>query len=166
MEDRPGHGARHGCLLTLAAVHGWWEAVIGDGTLTQANLPRGDLGRPQWHQHALRALMENAANSGVLSSTIRTYEFPDTVTRYVSVDDTLDNGALRALALDLKGLRSGSVDFGGAPVSGLGREGAQSVVYLNNSRAAEMWSAFTGARSAITSGNTRTIDFRWCRHDP
>jgi hypothetical protein len=42
----------------------------------------------------------------------------------------------------MKGLRPGRVTFTSAPVAGLGREGAQSVVYLDERAGPQLWSAF------------------------
>ncbi|MDQ3150958.1 MAG: hypothetical protein M3R63_04295 [Actinomycetota bacterium] len=57
------------------------------------------------------------------------------------MDDTLSNGGLRSLAFDLRGLRPSAVTFLNAPVAGLSREGAQSVVYLDGSRSTDLWAA-------------------------
>ena len=59
----------------------------------------------------------------------------------VSVDDTLSNGGIRSLGVEMRGLRPSAVTFVGAPVAGLGREGPQSVVYLDGDRSAELWEA-------------------------
>ena len=48
---------------------------------------------------------------------------------------------LRSLAFDMRGLRPNAVTFLNAPVAGLGREGAQSVVYLDDSRSTDLWAA-------------------------
>ena len=91
-------------------------------------LPNGDLDRAHRQQNALRALLAKAASSGTLSDPIALYDLLDATSRSVGVDDTLSNGGLRSLALDLRGLRPSAVTFLNAPVAGLGREGAQSVV--------------------------------------
>ncbi|NIJ13142.1 LCP family protein required for cell wall assembly [Saccharomonospora amisosensis] len=105
------------------------------------NLPGGDLTRVQRQQSALRALLESAVSGGMLSDPLRTYRFLDTLTHWVSVDDTLTNSALRSLALDLRSLRPGNITFLTAPVSGLGQEDGQSVVYLDSRRAPRLWRA-------------------------
>jgi hypothetical protein len=43
------------------------------------------------------------------------------------------------MAYDLRSLRPDGVTFLTAPVAGTGREGAASVVYLDEARAAQMW---------------------------
>lgn len=94
-------------------------------------LPHGDLDREKRQQNALRALLRGAVSDGVLGDPAKAYRLLDTLTRYVSVDDTLDNAALRELATHWQGLRANDMRFVTAPVSGLGVEGRQSVVYLD-----------------------------------
>jgi LCP family protein required for cell wall assembly len=106
-------------------------------------LPRGDIDRAQRQQNALRALLDKAASSGVLADPVKLYRLLDAVSRSVSIDDTLSNGGIRGLGIEMSGLRPSGVTFLGAPVRGLGREGAQSVVYLDDARAAELWDALT-----------------------
>ena len=104
-------------------------------------LPRGDIDRAQRQQNALRALLEKAVSSGLLADPVRLYRLLDAVSRSVSIDDTLSNGGIRELGIEMRGLRPSGVTFLGAPVRGLGREGAQSVVYLDDARSAELWDA-------------------------
>jgi LCP family protein required for cell wall assembly len=107
------------------------------------NLPGGDLDRVRRQQNVIKALMSKAASRGLLSSPTGTLKLADAVARAVSVDDSLDNGALRSLVLSLRGLRPAGVTFLTAPVSGLGREGKQSVVRLDDARSAALWKAVT-----------------------
>jgi LCP family protein required for cell wall assembly len=112
-------------------------------------LPGGDLDRAQRQQNALRELLGKAASSGMLADPVKLYRLIDATSRSVGVDDTLSNGGLRSLALDMRGLRPANITFLKAPVRGLGREGAQSVVYLDGSRSAELWSSLR--KGSITS---------------
>ena len=77
----------------------------------------------------------------MLSDPVQLYRLLDAVSRSVSVDDTLSNGGIRDLGIEMRGLRPSNVTFVGAPVRGLGREGAQSVVYLDEARSTELWNA-------------------------
>jgi LCP family protein required for cell wall assembly len=104
-------------------------------------LPRGDIDRAQRQQNALRAMLEKAATSGTLADPVRCYRLLDAITRSVSVDDTLTNGGLRDLAVEMRGMQPSGVEFVGAPVAGTGREGPQSVVYLDAGRSAQLWTA-------------------------
>lgn len=104
------------------------------------DLPGGDLDRAKRQQNALKALLTKAGDD--LSDPVGLYDLVDATSRTVSVDDTLTNGGLRDLALEMKGLRPGGVTFTSAPVAGLGREGAQSVVYLDEQAGKQLWAAF------------------------
>jgi LCP family protein required for cell wall assembly len=108
----------------------------------RSGLPRGDLDRVQRQQNALRALLSRARSLGMLSNPLRTYDLLDAVTRSVSMDDTLTSGGLRSLAMDLRKVGD-AVTFLTAPVAGLGREGPQSVVYLDPVLGGELWEAFS-----------------------
>ncbi|MCW0212430.1 MAG: LCP family protein [Pseudonocardia sp.] len=109
-------------------------------------LPNGDLDRAKRQQNALRALLGKVSSSS--SDLVGLYDLVDATSRTVSVDDTLTNGGLRTLALDNRNLRASGVTFTSAPVAGLGREGPQSVVYLDDAAGAELWSAVRGGTVA------------------
>jgi LCP family protein required for cell wall assembly len=112
-------------------------------------LPDGDLDRAQRQQNALRALVSQVAEQGTLSSPAGTLSLLDAASMAVSVDDTLSNGGLRALASDLNGLGPDDITFLSAPVAGLGRIGRQSVVYLDNRRAQKLWAALATDTTSI-----------------
>ena len=100
----------------------------------------------------MRALVTRVAEQGTLSSPAGTYELLDAASQSVSVDDTLSNGGLRALASDLNGLDPTDITFVRAPVVALGRQGTESVVYLDAARSAELWSALRDDRVAAYAG--------------
>ncbi|TQM14797.1 LCP family protein [Pseudonocardia kunmingensis] len=117
-------------------------------------LPRGDIDRAARQQNALRALLDKAASAGMLTDPVPLYRLLDAVSRSVSVDDTLSNGGIRELGFEVRGLRPSGLTFVGAPVRGLGREGDQSVVYLDDARSSELWNAVqTDALAAYTRRN-------------
>lgn len=105
------------------------------------DLAGGDLDRAQRQQAVLRALLGRAASGGVFGDPGASYRLLDALTRSVGVDDTLSNGGLRALVLDLRALRPSAVTFVRAPVAGFGREGEQSVVRLDPVASADLWRA-------------------------
>jgi LCP family protein required for cell wall assembly len=105
----------------------------------RTGLPRGDVDRVQRHQSTLRALLSKIADSDIFSHPVDTYRLLDAFSRWISVDDTLSNNGLRSLVFGLRKIRPARVTFLTAPVAGLGREGVQSVVYLDFDRAAELW---------------------------
>jgi anionic cell wall polymer biosynthesis LytR-Cps2A-Psr (LCP) family protein len=112
------------------------------------NLPGGDLDRVRRQQNVIKALMTKASSMGLLSNPARTLHLADSVAKAVSVDDSLGNGDLRSLVLSLRNLKAGAVKFLTAPVSGLGREGKQSVVYLDARNAPQLWRAINTDRVA------------------
>ena len=103
---------------------------------------RGDRARRQ--QNALRAILARAASNGPLADAVQRYDFLDSASRAVGVDDTLSNGGLRALGLKLSELGPEDVIFVRAPVAGVGQQGSQLVVRLDNARAQQLWTAVRG----------------------
>ena len=114
----------------------------------RSGLPGGDpdlAGR----QDLLRALLHKVISSGTLSNPVALYDLLDATSRSVSLDDTLTNGGLRSLAFDLRGLRPADFTLLNAPVSGTGREGAQSVAYLDEPGRRSCGSPCVAARPLI-----------------
>lgn len=111
------------------------------------DLAGGDLDRAQRQQAVLRALLGRAASGSAFSNPASLLALLDAASRSVGVDDTLSNGGLRSLALEMAGLRPSAVTFVRAPVGGLGREGAQSVVHLDRTTSDELWRAVRDGRT-------------------
>jgi LCP family protein required for cell wall assembly len=105
------------------------------------NLPNGDLDRVRRQQNIIRALMAKVGSMDLLSNPARTLGLADSVAKAVSVDDSLSDPDLDSLVLSLRHMKPAAIRFLTAPVSGLGRQGAQSVVYLNTTDSTELWSA-------------------------
>jgi len=104
------------------------------------DLPGGDIDRARRQQNALRVLLTKVQQQAS-SNPAALYAFAQNIGSTVSVDDTLSNTGLVTLAVDYRDLRSSGVDFVTTPVAGLGREGAQSVVYLDETKGKELWGA-------------------------
>jgi LCP family protein required for cell wall assembly len=104
-------------------------------------LTDGDLDRAQRQQNALRAVLTKMAATGILDDPVGLYRLLDAATSFVDVDDSLTNEGLRALTQKVRGVPPENVLFLRAPVSGLGHEGAQSVVYLDTLQADQLWDA-------------------------
>ncbi len=105
------------------------------------NLPSGDFDRIRNQQAFLRALMGKVTSQGSLLHPLRLNSLLAAVTRSVSVDDGLSGGALRSLALSVRSMGRGNVQFLTAPVSGTGRVGAASVVFLDPSADQSLYDA-------------------------
>ncbi len=102
-------------------------------------LPGGDLDRVQRQQNYLRAILGTVFQQNMLSDLGSTDELLIALTDSISVDENLTDTEMLSLAYSLRGLNRNSLNFLTAPVAGLGREGSQSVVYLDTARAAPMW---------------------------
>ena len=102
-------------------------------------LPRGDLDRVQRQQNYIRAMFAEVHDNGILRRPSQLDEFLLAFTSSVGVDDTLGDLDLVALAASLRELRPSNIVFFTAPVAGLGMEGDQSVVYLDDRAGDQMW---------------------------
>lgn len=102
-------------------------------------LPGGDFDRVQRHQNYLRAVLAKVSRENLLTDPGELDDFLLAVTDSVSADDGLSNLDLLRLANDLRGLSQADVAFMTAPVAGTGREGAASVVYLDDAKSNQMW---------------------------
>ncbi len=104
-------------------------------------LPQGDLSRAQRQQNLIRAIFAKTAAEHVLTDPLALYRLLDALTHALSVDATFTRAKMRSLALQLHNIRGRDVTFLTAPVRGLGWEDGQSVVYLDATRCAALWSA-------------------------
>ncbi|MGY1681927.1 LCP family protein [Geodermatophilus sp. SYSU D01176] len=102
-------------------------------------LPGGDFDRVKRQQEYLRSVFAKVSEQNVLSDAGALDGFLLALTGAMTVDEGLSDTALLSMAADLRSVRPGAVTFVTAPVAGTGREGAQSVVYLDSARAAQMW---------------------------
>ncbi|MGH1561920.1 LCP family protein [Mumia sp. DW29H23] len=126
-----------------------WEAgehrLDGDDALRYVRqrygLPAGDLDRVKRQQNVLRALMHQTLASGATRNPVKAYGILDTLTDHLTVDAEWTTGDMRDLVLSMRGLRASDVVFTTAPVRGLGREGDESVVYLDRDKGRELWGA-------------------------
>ena len=109
-----------------------------------SNAPAGYVDRLTRQQKALSALLDKATSGGLLTDPIKLFSLLDALSHAVSVDETLRDEDLQALALQMRGLRMSTVQFLVCPSRGLGREAGQSVVYLDEARSAELWAALRG----------------------
>lgn len=111
-------------------------------------LPGGDFDRIQRQQYFLRAMMDSVRHEFSPTNPRSSYRLIDAATRHLTVDEGFSTSELRDLMNTLTGLRSDDVEFLTAPIAGLGREGEQSVVYLDRPRAEGLWDAVRADRTA------------------
>ncbi|RZU34132.1 LCP family protein [Blastococcus saxobsidens] len=102
-------------------------------------LPGGDFDRVKRQQQYLRSVFGALSQQNVLTDMGALGGFMDALTGAMAVDEQLSNADLIQMAYDMRSLRPDALTFLTAPVAGTGREGAQSVVYLDPARSAQMW---------------------------
>lgn len=105
------------------------------------SLPKGDFDRIRRQQNFLRAVITGIAKTDPANNPGQLYRLLDAMTRTVTVDDGMKPNDLRQLALDGARLDDQNLWFLTARVAGVGWEGDQSVVYLDDKRNAELWEA-------------------------
>lgn len=112
-------------------------AYVSQGTASPAEY-RDRLSR---QQTAIRALLDRTAADGLLGDPLKLFRLLDALSKAVSVDETLTSAGMDGLALQMRGLRSSTTQFAVSPVRGIGREGGQTVVYLDGARSDQLWNA-------------------------
>ena len=102
-------------------------------------LAGGDFDRVKRQQAFLRAVFDKMFSSGTFTDPGRLDAALLAVTSAVSIDDSLGNGELVRLAYQVRNVRPETINFFTAPILGTGREGAASVVYLDQVTGERMW---------------------------
>lgn len=102
-------------------------------------LDAGDFDRVRRQQQYLKAMFGKLFSSNTFTDPGKLDAALMTVTNAVAVDDSLGNTELLSLAYSLRAISPDTVDFFTVPVLGTGREGAASVVYLDQTEADRMW---------------------------
>jgi LCP family protein required for cell wall assembly len=103
------------------------------------DLPGGDFDRERRQQQYLKAMLDKLLGQGLFSSPGKLDSTLRTVTSNAAVDSTLGNSDLLGLATSMRDLTTANIAFLTAPVLGTGREGAASVVYLDQTADKRMW---------------------------
>ncbi|HEY0485775.1 MAG TPA: LCP family protein [Mycobacteriales bacterium] len=104
-------------------------------------LPGGDFDRVKRQQNWIRAVIKQAMSKGTLTNPLTLNAFLDAATKAVSVDDTFSIGQMRDLALSMKSLRSSDIQFMTLPNLGTGWAGTQSIVKIDDVKAASLFTA-------------------------
>lgn len=105
------------------------------------DLPGGDFDRIKRQQNFLRAIMKQAVDSVSFTNIGMMVDLLSVVTQNVTVDSAMTPEVMRGLAWDLRGVKSSNVTFMTVPVTGTGTEGDQSVVYIDDPKAQELYTA-------------------------
>jgi anionic cell wall polymer biosynthesis LytR-Cps2A-Psr (LCP) family protein len=92
-------------------------------------------------QGAVRALIDRVTADGLLGDPLKLFRLLDALSKAVSVDETLTSTNMDGLGLQMRGVRTSTTEFVACPVRGIGREGGQAVLYLDEARSNMLWSA-------------------------
>ncbi len=100
------------------------------------SLPRGDFDRVRRQQAWIKAILSEVFNKDVLKSPTKVASLINIVLDYSAVDQGINFDYMAGLALEVKDLRPGSVQFLTAPYAGTGRspDGTQSIVRLDSAK--------------------------------
>jgi LCP family protein required for cell wall assembly len=110
----------------------------------------GDFSRIEHQQQVIKAVMEKAASRGLMTDAPKLNAFIRATTSALTVDREL---SLFDLALELRQVRSEKLTFVTSPSKGVGKEGNQSVVYVDAEKAAQLYAAVNADQvSAWKSG--------------
>jgi len=112
-------------------------AYVSQGTANPAEY-RDRLAR---QQTALRALLDRTSADGLLGDPLKLFRLLDSLSKAVSVDETLTSSGMDGLGLQMRGLRTSTTQFAVSPVRGIGREDGQTVIYLDEARSEQLWTA-------------------------
>ncbi|CAM3717760.1 LCP family protein [Occultella aeris] len=116
------------------------HTLTGEQALAYArqryDLPGGDFDRVARQQNWMRAMVSQAFRTDVLADPMQLTSLLDAVSSSLSVDEGFTVATMRDLALSLRDLRPGSMDYLTVPVEGTGRspDGRQSIVVLDQAR--------------------------------
>lgn len=89
----------------------------------------GDYSRVRNQQLFLRAVISEVLNTRTLTNPGLISDMVETMSPYLTVDDTLDSGELVEIGRTLTGIRRDDVQMFTVPTKGIGRAGSQSVVW-------------------------------------
>ncbi len=103
----------------------------------------GDFSRIEHQQQVIKAVMEQAASAGLLTDIPRLNAFLRATASSLTVDQGM---SMFDLALELRQLRSDDLKFMTSPSRGTGMEGDQSVVYVDETKAKELYAAVNADR--------------------
>ncbi|GGC10646.1 hypothetical protein GCM10010972_24940 [Cellulomonas carbonis] len=96
------------------------------------NLARGDFDRVQRHQAWIRAMVQQARDSGTLADPTRWYPLLDAVTNAVAVDPGLDRNRMIELLMRVRDVSGADLHFFTVPLDGTGTSAdGQSIVVLD-----------------------------------
>jgi len=112
-----------------------WHNLEGTRALayvrTRHGLENGDFSRIQRQQNFIRTMMKKLLDSDTMSNPVRLNSALDALTSNLIVDEGFTNSEIRGLALSLRDVRAGDVQFITAPTDGFttAANGSSAVTY-------------------------------------
>ncbi|MDQ3416408.1 MAG: LCP family protein [Actinomycetota bacterium] len=107
---------------------------------TRYTLRSGDFGRIDRQQNFIRSLMRKLLDRGTLTNPFTLAPTLDAVARSLTVDESLDTGTMRNLALPSRGIRPADVTFVTAPFDRFDRTGS-GASRLDPAQSRQLWRA-------------------------
>lgn len=104
-------------------------------------LPNGDFDRINRQQNFLRAILTKLTARGTMTNPRTLASVTRELGAQLTLDDTLDNRAVRELAWSLRGLESKDITFLTVPIKGYDRIDGQSVVLVDRPEARRLFGA-------------------------
>jgi len=105
------------------------------------NLPHSDLDRARNSQELLHAMALKLASPETFSNPVRLQSTLDLISSVVTVDETLDPGTMKGLALSMRSLDVNTIQMGTAPTEARTTFNGETVFPLDTSRTPCLWAA-------------------------
>lgn len=123
-----------------------WHHLEGDEALQYVRqrygLSGGDFDRISRQQNFMRAVLDKTASKGTLLNPLKVTRLVGQLADFVAVDEGLTPARMRQLALECRGLRSGSIRFVTIPTEGFGTSSdGQSYVSVDLTKIRSMFAA-------------------------
>ena len=107
------------------------------------SLPGGDFDRVRRQQAWMKAILSQALNNGTLTDPTKLYGFLKVATSTMAVDEGFTVDEMQSLALSMRNMRAGDINFMTVPTSGTGTsDDGQSIVLLDEAADAPLFEAF------------------------
>ncbi len=117
------------------------------------NLPRSDLDRARNSRLLMQAIAEKFASPAVLSNPVRLQGALDLLSSVATVDETLTPGAMKGLALSMRGLNPSSILMRTAPTTGRSMVNGEMVFHLDTTLLPLLWHGDRHERPAAHRGH-------------
>ena len=118
----------------------------------------GDLQRIRNQQAFLSGLMDEIIDADTLGNPAKVAGMVRDFSPHMTVDDKLDASRIAGLAYQLRGMRSGDVEFFSAPISGAGQSSdGQAILNIDEEKLAEIRDAFENDTVAEYAQSAETV---------